>query len=149
MLAAIGSFGYNLMLFVHIVTVIVAFAPAVIHPVLEAQLRSDASARSRVFGFLAGNSRRIHAPALLLSGVVGMGLVGMSDKAFRMSQAWTAGAFVLWIAMNGVLHAVVIPAERALAARDESARQRLTVGDAALNVMLVVMLVLMIWKPGA
>jgi len=150
MLAAVGSFGYNLMLVLHLITVVVAFAPAVAHALLGPQLRSlDPAARRQVAGFMKLNSRRVYAPALILMWVFGMGLAGLSDKLYRVAQPWLAISILVWIAMNGVLHAIVIPAERKVEAGDETMAQRAALGQGIINILLVVALVLMVWKPGA
>ena len=116
MLSEIGSTGYNIMLFLHIASVLVAFAPAFTHPLIERESRSlEQSSRNSVLGFLAQNSRRVYAPALILVGLFGFGLVGMSDKVIKFDQTWVWLAAVVWLAMNGVLHGLLLPAERALA----------------------------------
>ena len=50
--------------------------------------------------------------------------------------------------MNGVLHGMLLPAERALASGDESARQTVDTGGLIMTVLLLVMLYLMVFKPG-
>ncbi|MET0197859.1 MAG: hypothetical protein ABW364_11555, partial [Rhodococcus fascians] len=64
------------------------------------------------------------------------------------SQTWIWLAVVVWIAMNGVLHAMLLPAEKALAAGDESARGRVDTGGMIMTVLLLVILYLMVFKPG-
>ena len=50
--------GYKVMLFLHILTAVVAFAPAFVHPLLARQTNAlDAADRGKVFGMLAGNGR--------------------------------------------------------------------------------------------
>jgi len=116
MLAAYRETGYNVMLFLHILTALVAFAPAFVHPLLASQTKAlDATNRGKVIGMIAGNGRRIYAPALILTGLFGFAMQGMSDGVIEFGQTWFWLAIVIWIAMNGVLHAVLIPAERAVA----------------------------------
>ncbi len=149
MLAEIGSTGYDVVLFLHILCALAAFAPAFAHPIIERQTRSvDPATRSTVLGFLAQNSRRIYAPALILTGLFGFGLQGMSDSVWKFDQTWIWLAVLVWLAMNGVLHAMLLPAERALGAGDESAAKRVDTGGMILTVLLLVMLYLMVFKPG-
>ncbi len=149
MLAAYRGTGYNVMLFLHILTALVAFAPAFVHPLLASQTKAlDASNRAKVAGMIAGNGRRIYAPALILTGLFGFALQGMSDGVIEFSQTWFWLALVVWIAMNGVLHAMLLPAERAVAGGDESAAKRVDAGGMILTVLLLVMLYLMVFKPG-
>ena len=98
MLAEIGSTGYDVMLVLHIASCLVAFAPAFAHPLIERQTRSlDAASRGAVLGFLAQNSRRVYAPALILTGLFGFGLAGMSDSVWEfepdldLARRWSCG----------------------------------------------------------
>ncbi len=147
--AVVGDTTYNIVLLLHILTAIVAFAPAFVHPILTAQGASaDAAERSRWLGFMAQNGRRVYGPALIVTGVLGFALQGLSDGLWEFEQTWIVLAVLIWVAMNGIVHAVILPAERALAGGDERAQQRLAIGGATVTVLLVVMLYLMIWKPG-
>lgn len=149
MLAAVGDAPYNIVLLVHILTAFVAFAPAFVHPFLANQTKAvGAEGHRAVLGNMVANGRRIYAPALIVTGLAGFALQGMSDGLYEFGQAWIILAIIVWIAMNGVLHAVVIPNERKMAGGDESAEQLLTIGGAVITVLLVVMLYLMVFKPG-
>jgi hypothetical protein len=144
----ITSTTYRLLFLLHIISIVVAFAPAITHTVLVRQLGQDDGALRRFAGFAATNEQRIHGTALILVGVFGMGLVITSDSAWGFDQMWVNLAFVVWIAMNGVLHAMIVPGERALGTGDESAQQRLDLGGLIMTLLFLAMLYLMIWKPG-
>ncbi len=149
MIAAYRETGYNVMLYLHILTALVAFAPAFVHPLLASQTKAlDGTNRGNVLGMLAGNGRRIYAPALILTGLFGFAMQGMSDGVIEFGQTWFWLAIVVWIAMNGVLHAVLLPAERAVAGGDESAAKKVDTGGIILTVLLLVMLYLMVFQPG-
>lgn len=149
MIAAYGGTGYNVVLFLHILTALVAFAPAFVHPLLGNQSRAlDAGNRAKLLGMIAGNGRLIYAPALILTGLFGFAMQGMSGGVIEFGQTWFWLAIVVWVAMNGVLHAVLLPAERAVAAGDGSAEPRIATGGAVLTGMLLVMLYLMVFQPG-
>jgi len=80
MFAAIGSVPYNIMLFVHIITAMIGFAPVLVHPLLGRQTSdTDDPGRSAVFGFMARNTMRIYSTALAGSGLIGCGVAGLSD----------------------------------------------------------------------
>lgn len=145
-LAAVTDGSYQFLLILHILTAIVAFAPAFVRPVLINHAKSSGDRSS--LRALAASSRRIYSPALILTGVFGFGLSGMSDDVHELGETWMILAIVLWIAMNGVLHAVERPAEVAFADGDDSAEGRLTLGSTAIAVMLLVMVWLMIVQPG-
>jgi uncharacterized membrane protein len=149
MLAEIGSTSYDIVLMLHIISAIVAFAPAFVHPLLASQTKQlDAADRSRLAGYMAVNGRRVYAPALIVTGLLGLALQGMSDSVWKFSQVWIWLAVVIWLAMNGVLHAVLLPAERAVADGDQAAARRVDAAGGLLTLALVVMIYLMVFKPG-
>ena len=53
---------------------------------------------------------RIYGSSLIISGSR-PGVAGMSDEVYAVRQGWGC-AVIVWIAMNGVLHALVRPGER-------------------------------------
>lgn len=147
MLAAVNDTPYKVFFLLHIFAAVAAFAASAVHPLLARQLRNG-PVPTAALNALVKNERRFHAPALLLTGILGFGLAGLSGKVFKMSQLWLILAFVVWIAMNGVLHALVIPAERKWAGGDLKSAAKAEQANVILTLLLVVMLVLMIWKPG-
>ena len=149
MIAAYDGTGYKVFLFLHIVTALVAFAPAFVHPLLASQTKAlDADNRGKVLGMIAGNGRRIYAPALILTGLFGFAMQGMSDGVIEFSQTWFWLAVVVWIGMNGVLHSMLLPAERAVAGGDDTAVKKVDTAGIILTVLLLVMVYLMVFKPG-
>ena len=130
---------FDTFLVLHILTALVAFAPAMIS-VLP-------GGRDGAMATIERAGRQVYAPALILTGLFGILCVVTSDvggvNVFEFSDTWISLAFVVWIAMNGVFHAMVIPAQRD---RDEA---KFTNGQAILTVLFIVMLYLMVFKPGA
>jgi uncharacterized membrane protein len=101
--------------------------------------------------------------------VFGILLVLMSDDVIEFSQGWISASFVLYIILIGLEHGVMRPNVRQMHARlrelnaaapvegarrppqvDEIERRARTVGSvgAVLNLLVVVLLYLMIWRPG-
>jgi len=148
MIAAIGDTGYNIALLVHVVAAFVAFAPTFVQPVLGGQLSSDGTVRARVAQHMVRNGRMIYGPALIVAGLAGFGVAGFSDEVYKMSQGWLIAAIFIWLIMNGILHAVITPAEKAIANGDATAEGRATAAGGAMALLLLVMLIIMIWKPG-
>jgi hypothetical protein len=128
------STGFKIFLFLHIFTVIVAFAPAALS-VLPGTADGGLATLERA-------GRTVYAPALILAGLFGILCIVTSDDIFEFDQTWISLAFVVWIAMNGVFHAMVLSGQRSGDAR------KVTNGQAIMTVLLLVMLYLMIWKPG-
>ena len=107
LIAAIDDFGYRFFLLLHILSVIVAFAPGFVWPVVANRLRKDNQPiGSDLSKIQLGNTVRVHGPALLATGVFGFGMIGLSSKVIKFSQ-------------SGMLH-----------------------------ILLLLMLIDMIWKPG-
>jgi len=149
MLAAYRETGYNVMLFLHILTVLVAFAPAFVHPLLAREAQDfEPTVRGRLIGAMSANGRRIYAPALILAGLFGLAMQGMSDSVVEFGQTWFWLSIVIWIAMNGVVHGMILPGERAVAGGDQSAIRKVDLGGLLITVLLLVTLYLMVFKPG-
>jgi uncharacterized membrane protein len=149
-IAAYRGTGYNVVLFLHILAVFVAIAPGFVHPLLARQSEDlGGRTQSALIGMFAANGRRIYAPALLLTGLLGFALQGMSDGVITFGQTWFWLAIVLWVLMNAVQHAVVMPAERAVGHGRAEAALRMERGGAVLSVLFLVTLYLMVFQPGA
>ena len=148
-LAAYGDNLYKLFFLCHIISFVVAFAPAVINPVLAAQLKKDGETDLiRVSGHMAKNGRQIHFPALLALGGFGLLMVLQSSEVWEFDQTWVQVAIVVWLGLCGVITGLVLPAERRLAAGDLAAEAKVALGGQLATVLALVMLYLMIWKPG-
>jgi hypothetical protein len=148
-LASIDSFGYKLVLLLHIFSVIVAFAPTMVWPIVRVQARKrGAAVPADLTGQSAVNDAIVHGPAAILAGVFGILLVVLSDEAWEFSQMWISIAFVVWFAMIGVVYGLLVPSGRKAAAGDEGAASKLPMYTGFLHLLLFVMLVVMIWKPG-
>jgi uncharacterized membrane protein len=132
----IDDTGFRIFFLLHILSVIVAFAPAVI-AVLP-------GGRDGALGMIDRAGRQVYSPALILAGFFGIMLIVVAPDGveFEFSQTWVSLAFVVWIAMNGVFHALV------LAGQKQNDEKKVNNGQAIMTVLLIVMLYLMIWKPG-
>ena len=146
-IAAMGtdSTGYKVMLLLHILAVIVAFAPLWLAPIL---LRLTAGGDKNAADGLDMAILRFSLPGLALAGILGFGLVGMSDKMYTMSAPWVSAAAILWIILIAVLAVVARPAIKAFRDGDASARGKVMMSTGIGHLILVVMLFLMIFKPG-
>jgi hypothetical protein len=133
------------------VSLVVAFAPAVVHPILSAQAKGDGDdgAFRRQLAHQAANGKLIHFPALIALGAFGIGMVLVSDPVWAFDQAWVSLAFLVWIATCGVISGMLLPAERKAAAGDEAAELLVARAGQIATLLTLVMLYLMIWKPGA
>ncbi|MAT06656.1 MAG: hypothetical protein CL424_16590 [Acidimicrobiaceae bacterium] len=130
------GFGYELMAYAHILAAVVAFGPLFVYPTLAKTGQTQA---------IAAMHMRMTLPALVLLWVLGMGLAGMSEDAYKMSQLWLALSIVNWAILVAVSWFLIRPA---LTDPSEGARSKLSAGVGVTHLGLVIGLALMVWKPG-
>jgi uncharacterized membrane protein len=144
-LAALDSTGYKIVLLIHVLAVIVGFAPLWLTPVL---VRLTAGGDKAAADGLDVSILRFSLPGIGVAGLLGFALAGMSEKVFRMSQTWLSIAAVLWIVQLVLLFFVARPAIKAFRDGNAEARGRIMMVTGISHLLLVVMLYLMIFKPG-
>ena len=136
------STGYKIVGLLHILAAIVAFGPLFVYPSLQ---RAGAGVR------IARLHLRMTLPALVVTWALGMGLVGMSkpeglDEAiFKMSQTWIVLALIAWVILMLISWFLIRPA---LTDDSPAAHGRLASGIGISHLLLVVLLYLMVFKPG-
>lgn len=143
-IGAIGSLPYDVMLVLHLLFVVAAFAPAFVWPVLNRQART--SGQSSLVGSLL--DPMMHGGSLVLAGLFGILTVVLSDDVFKFSQSWISLAFVLWFLMLGVFFAGLIPAQGAVKDNKPDADKRLAMFYGGMHLLLLVQIIVMVWKPG-
>jgi hypothetical protein len=156
---------YELLLFLHLIGVF-ALVSGVAGSIACRAVATRVGSSEAVLALLDGSSfavRRVAMPGSLLVLAAGLGLVARSHGAWSLSDAWIAGAIVLWLAsavLGALVHAPRAKALRALAeplaAAHEPVTGRLRAalhagrGARLLDVALLAgMLALMVFKPGA
>jgi hypothetical protein len=131
------STGYRLLGVLHVLAAVAAFGPLFIYPSMQ---RAGAGAD------VAKLHLRLSLPALVLTWVFGMGLVGMSKDNFEMSQTWIVLSLLCWVAAVAVSWFLIRPS---LGDGGESARSKLAAGIGVTHLIAVVVIYLMVFKPGA
>jgi uncharacterized membrane protein len=131
------STGYQIVGTLHVLAAIVAFGPLFVYPSLQ---RAGAGAT------IARLHLRLALPALVLVWVLGMGLVGMSEEAFKMSQTWIVLSLIGWVILMVASWFLIRPS---LTDDSEAARGRLAAGVGVTHLLMVVILFLMVFKPGS
>ena len=167
LLAAVDSFGYRLILLLHILTVIVAFGASFALPVLGTKLQKlDGQARADAYAMTFETAKILIAPLIVVSGALGILLVGLAgDDAptIAFDQGWVSASMAVWLVISGVALFLLTPTER----RSVELSNQLAAGDDAeasaeldglakksaayggiVHLGFLVLLVLMIWKPG-
>lgn len=152
-----ASVGYDILLILHLLFVVVAFAPAFVWPVLNRQRRTEVAG-------MAGEERQgrsisaeavgrlidpmMHGGSLVLAGLFGVLAVVTSGDVFKFSQSWISIAFVLWFLMLGLFFAGLIPAQRAVRDGSPAGDQRIAMCYGGMHLLLLLMIIVMVWKPG-
>ena len=155
-LAAVYDNTYNLFLLIHIASFLVAFAPAVINPLLERHFAANGGDPVlRTWGaFTRDYTKRISLGALVVLLVTGVILIllseipGTDENAWEFSQTWVSLAFLGWFAIGGVVSAMILKGEKLIAEGDMKGRDLVAKGGPIATLLMVVMLYLMIFKPG-
>ena len=142
-LAMLDDTGYKIVLLLHILAVLVAFSPMFVMPLLA---RSGGEGTG---GAVLTYLQRFATPAVVLAGFFGLALIGMSDKVFEFSQAWVSFALLLWIIQVALFIFAILPAQRKAAAGDAEAARRVPMFTGMIHLVLLILLYLMIWRPGA
>jgi uncharacterized membrane protein len=167
------SFGYNLVLWLHIASAIIGFGGVMLNGLYaqRAQKRPPAEALA-VMEDNAWVSLKVAEIFIYLTAVFGLGVVGLSDKAWKFSQTWVWLSLVIYVVALGVSHGLLQPrVKKLLALMGEMVSATPPAGETpagpppqaaalaklgpqigavsmVLHLSLSVILVLMIWKPG-
>jgi uncharacterized membrane protein len=159
-LATITATAYKIVLVLHILAAIVGFGSVMLNGVYASEVKRRPGPEGAAIA--DANYKVSFGVAMWFIyaiPILGLALVGMSDKAWKFSQTWVWLALLLWFVLVGLVHGVHRPNVRQLDAlvRSGSAdvaelerRGRLaaTMGM-VLSLLVVAMLVLMVFKPGA
>jgi hypothetical protein len=169
-LAVAGSNAYKLFLVLHLITVIVGFGGMVAAGIFGARAATRGGAEgAAVFDYVV--SSKWAESAVYAVPVFGIITLLLSDDVWKFSQTWISLSFVLFIVYVGVLHGLHLPNLKRInvllkelaggeASPAEGGGPPLQVGELAnrgqkagifggvLNLTLVVVVVLMVWKPG-
>lgn len=163
----VNTFGYNVLLLLHIVCVIVGFGGVILNGLYAAkaqQLPPEQNlAVMEVNSFV---SMKVAEVFIYLVPVFGLGLVGMSDKTYTFGQTWVWLSIVVYVLSLGVSHGGLMPRVKRMLAtqRDlvanppagpddsriallQASGKQVGAMSGVLHLALVVILVLMIWKP--
>jgi uncharacterized membrane protein len=140
--AAYDDTGFKVVLLLHILAVVIAFGPLFFIPLLARTTHGNAGDSTLAY------LQRFATPAVVLAGFFGMAMVGMSDKVYKFSQTWVSLAFALWIIQVALFIFGMLPSQRKAAAGDAVAAKRLPMFTGIIHLTFLVMLYLMIWRPG-
>ena len=168
-----GTTGYDVVLVLHILASIVGFGTVTLNGIRGAHAKARPGPGGLAIGESSFQVSKIAELFIYSVPFFGIGLVFMSDDAWEFEQAWIAISIVLYIVGLGISHGVMMPSEKrmnALAAElvaagpppagaaaggpppqvveMEGLEKKLAIGGTVLNLLLVIIVVLMVFKPG-
>jgi predicted transporter len=127
----IGSTGYNVLLVLHLLSVVAAFGPLLVVPMIRRQA-PEAALRATQYLVL---------PGVVLAWVFGMGLVGMSDDAWELTDPWILASLLVWLFMLAAAAVVWQSFRKADMARLAAPM------TGVIHLLVIVQLYLMVFKP--
>lgn len=169
----INSGIYKFVLVLHILCAIVGFGGVMLNGIYAAQAKKrqgpEGLAVTEANEFVSARVAELFIYAVFVLGLI---LVAVSDKTWKFDQAWLSASMGLYIVGLGVAHGVLIRGTKRMvvlqrelveagpgaggqsgpppqAAEIDSLSQRLAIFGAFNNVLVVVILFLMVWKPGS
>lgn len=145
MLAAVGDTPYNIVRLVHLFSVIIGTGLAFAVPVISVQARRGGGGKP-MQELIDEAAAKLIFPSLLIAGIAGGALVGMSDDFWDFQQSWLAIGGAVWLVVLVLVLAVYPPTWLSVFNLPEE-RKRMLGGF--LHLSLALMLVLMVWKFGA
>ena len=171
-LATINGGFYKFFLVLHILCAIIGFGAVFLNGVYGAQIkaRMQSGRVAEALGIYEANVTvsKIGEYFIYAVFVLGFALVGLSDSAWKFSQTWIWLSIVLFVGALGLVHGVVLPTVKRMgvlmrevvagpapvggpppqAAELQELGKRLGAVGPVLDVVVIVILFLMVWKPG-
>ncbi|MDQ1396931.1 MAG: hypothetical protein QOG64_2190 [Acidimicrobiaceae bacterium] len=155
--AGVGSGVYRFFLLLHILSAVVGFGGVMLNGVYAAQAKRRGGAEGAAVSEANYEVSKIAEYAIYAVFVFGVITVSLGKDDVKFSQSWVGISMVLYLIAAVVARLVLIPGHRQLnelmragASRTElaSREKRLAAVGGTLNLVFVVILFLMVFKPG-
>ena len=162
------SFGFHLMVLLHLISVIVGFGGVLLNGLYANQARQRPPAEG--LAIMEANtfvSMKVAEKFIYAVPIFGFAAMGMSDDVYKFSQTWLWLSLVLYLAALGVSHGVLMPSVNKMlglqreivanppqggpppqAAELEALGKKIASSSMVLHLSFAVILILMVWKPG-
>ncbi len=147
-----GAGAYKVFLALHLLSVVVGFGPWFLNGLVPARAANVEAGEGRALNHANLQVSTISQYAIYGVIVFGAATLGSAHKhTIDFGDAFIYVSIILWVAIVGVLHGLILPAQRELAAGSGDRRaltQRQSLGAALLNLLVIIAIVLMVWEPG-
>lgn len=147
-----GAGAYQVFLALHLLSVVVGFGPWFLNGLVPARAANVEAGEGRALNHANLQVSTISQYAIYGVIVFGAATLGSAHKhTIDFGDAFIYVSIILWVAIVGVLHGLILPAQRELAAGSGDRRaltQRQSLGAALLNLLVIIAIVLMVWEPG-
>ena len=159
---------YKIVLVLHILAAIIGFGAVFLNGIYANEMKRRKGPEALAIYEANWKVSKIGEYFIYAVPILGLALVGMSDDAWKFSQTWVWLAIVLYVVALGISHAVLLPSVKRIgvlmremiaagpptggpppqAAEIEGLGKKAGAAGATLNLMLIVILGLMVFKPG-
>jgi uncharacterized membrane protein len=169
MLAAYGSDAYNIVKVLHILCAIVGFGAVTLNGLYGAQAKARGGAEAAAIGQAVYRVSTVGEYFIYAVFVLGLALVAMGNNLFDFGQTWLWLSMALYITGLGLSHGVLRPRVRRMnallvelagspgsggtgppprAVELDALAKQVAATEMVLDLLLVVILVFMVFKPG-
>ena len=158
-IATYGDGVYDFFLFLHITAAIVGFGGVLLNGLYGAQAKKRPGPGGLAITEANYAVNKVAEIAIYLVPLFGFVLIGLSDGPWSISDGWIDAAILIYIVGLANAHAVLIPTQKRMIemmkagppdpTKMEAAGKKLAQHGALSQVLFVLIMVMMIWKPGA
>ena len=152
---------YKLLFVLHILAVVVGFGPWMVAAAFGAKARARGGREGLAVAETTYDVIRTYSEwAVYAVPILGILLLLVSDDRWKFSQTWVSLSFLLYIVILGVAHGMYFKNLRRVnellgaggpsqAAELEQRTSQAAIANGIINLLVIVVIVLMVWKPGA
>jgi uncharacterized membrane protein len=169
----VGSTGYDIVFVLHLLAVVVGFGTVMLNGIRGAEAKKRPGPGGLAIGESGHLVNSVAEKFIYAVPLFGIGLVFMSDDVWSFGQTWVWLAIILYVVGIGVSHAVMIPSEKRMnvlagelvsagpppsgapaggpppqVVEMEALGKKMAAAGALLNVLVVIVVALMVFKPG-
>jgi hypothetical protein len=151
---------YKLLLVLHLLAVVVGIGTVFLNGLYAAQAKRRGGVAGQAVSEANYDVSSVAEKFIYAIPVFGILLVLLSDDQIEFTELWIWLSTLLYVAALGVSHAVLIPSHRRMnqlaptitgtgpeLAEAEALEKKMGAAGALLNVIVVVIIALMVWKP--